>query len=81
MKHVYLVSCADPESFQRDLTKYFFLFWLIREERIQLLLKLNYHLMAIRWRADDGPTLIAGLVALCFSRGSGPVLLKNLIAQ
>ena len=31
--------------------------------------------MAFRWRADDGPTLNAGLVALCFSRGSGPVLL------
>ena len=24
------------------------------------------HLMAIRWRADDGPTLNAGLVALWF---------------
>ena len=27
----------------------------------------NAILMAFRWRADDGPTLNAGLVALCFS--------------
>ena len=36
--------------------------------------------MAFRWRADDGPTLNAGLVALCFFRGSGPLsclLLRN----
>ena len=33
--------------------------------------------MAFRWRADDGPTLNAGLVALWFFRGSGPVLLKK----
>ena len=33
--------------------------------------------MAFRWRADDGPTLNAGLVALWFYRGSGPVLLRN----
>ena len=30
-----------------------------------------------RWRTDDGPTLNAGLVALSFFRGSGPVLLRN----
>ena len=30
--------------------------------------------MAFRWRADDGRTLNAGLVALCFFRGSEPVL-------
>ena len=34
------------------------------------------HEMAFRWRADDGPTLNAGLVAAIF-RGSGPVLLEN----
>ena len=34
------------------------------------------HLMAFRWRADDGPTLNAGLMA-AFYRGSGPVLLEN----
>ena len=32
--------------------------------------------MAFRWRADDGPTLNAGLVA-CDLRVSGPVLLRN----
>ena len=31
--------------------------------------------MAFRWRADGGPTLNAGLVALWLFRGSGPVLL------
>ena len=34
--------------------------------------------MAFRWRADDGPILNAGLVALKLSRGSGPILLKIL---
>ena len=34
------------------------------------------HWMAFCWRADDGPTLNAGLVAVIF-RGSGPVLLEN----
>ena len=33
--------------------------------------------MALCWRADDGPTLDARLVALYFLRGSGPVLLRN----
>ena len=33
--------------------------------------------IAFRWRADDRPTLIAGLVALWFSRGSGPVWLRK----
>ena len=33
--------------------------------------------MAFRWRADSGPTLNAGLVALWFHRGSGPVLLRK----
>ena len=33
--------------------------------------------MAFLWRADDGPTLNAGLVALWFLRGPGPVLLRN----
>ena len=33
--------------------------------------------VAFRWRVDDGPTLNAGLVALLFVRGSGPVLLGN----
>ena len=33
--------------------------------------------MAFRWRVDDGPTLNAGLVALWFFKGSGPVLLRD----
>ena len=33
--------------------------------------------MAFRWRADGGPTLNVGLVALRFFRGPGPVLLRN----
>ena len=33
--------------------------------------------MVFGWRADDGPTLNAGFVALWFFRGSGPVLLRN----
>ena len=36
--------------------------------------------MAFRWYADKGLTLNAGLVALWFIRGSGPVLLRNPIA-
>ena len=32
---------------------------------------------AFRWRADDGPTLNAGLIALSFFMGSGLVLLRN----
>ena len=32
--------------------------------------------MPFRWRADNVPSLNAGLVALWFSRGSGPVLLR-----
>ena len=33
--------------------------------------------MAFRWRADGGQTLNAGLVALWYYRGSGPVLVRN----
>ena len=33
--------------------------------------------MAFRCRTDDGPTLYAGLVALRFFRGSGPLLQRN----
>ena len=39
--------------------------------------KRNAIYMAFRWRVDDGPTLNAGLVALGFFRGSGPLLLRN----
>ena len=44
-------------------------------------LKMGYHRpaisMAFRWRADDGPPLSAGLVALRFFRGFGSILLGN----
>ena len=33
--------------------------------------------MAFRWRADDGQTLIAGLVAVYIFMGSGPAFLRN----
>ena len=35
------------------------------------------HFLAFRWRADDGPTVNAGLVSLWFFRGSRPILLGN----
>ena len=35
--------------------------------------------MAFCWRANDGPTLNAGLVVLSFLRGSRPVLQRNTI--
>ena len=34
--------------------------------------------MAFNWRADGGPTLNVGFLALWFPGGSGPVLLRNL---
>ena len=37
----------------------------------------NAILMAFHWRVDNGLTLNAGFVLLWFSRGSGPVLLRN----
>ena len=36
--------------------------------------------MAFRWRADDGLTLNAGLVAFLISQGYRPVLLRNPLA-
>ena len=62
-------ACADPESFVRGgptLTTFFFS--LMRGGRVQIPLiagnQRNAILMAFRWRADDGPTVNAGLVAL-----------------
>ena len=43
----------------------------MRGERIQIARKAT---------ADNGSTLNAGLVALCFSRGSGPLFLWNPLA-
>ena len=39
--------------------------------------KQNAILMAFRWRANYGPTLNTGSIALRFYMGSGPVLLRN----
>ena len=58
-------ACADPENFFRGV-QFWELFFV--NEWIQIPLK---------YRADDGPTLNAGLEALWFFRGSGPVLLKK----
>ena len=52
-------------------------FWWWGEEGSKYNYKQAIFLMALLWRADDGPTLNAGLVALWFLRGSGPVLLRN----
>ena len=64
---VYMVPCSDPESFcQRGSNCNNVCFSLImRGKRVQLPLY-------------DGPTLNAGLEALWFFRGSGPVLQRNL---
>ena len=69
------VSCADPDSFVRDsptLTKFFYEG---REDPNTTIISPPQ--MAFRWRGDDGPILNAGLVALRFFRGSGPLLLIN----
>ena len=54
-----------------------FLYIFLVNEWIQIQLKSGHHRLAFCWRADDGQTLNAGLVALWFLRGSGPVLLRN----
>ena len=50
-------------------------------DKIQITLKADQHRPTsetlFRWRADDGSSLKADLVALSFSRGSRPVLLRN----
>ena len=54
--------CGDPESFVRGGPTLTMLF---------------FSLLVFRWRANDGPTLNDGLLALWFLRGSGPVLFGN----
>ena len=55
----------------------------MRGKRIKIALKGRHHRLVSKTqtvfhrRGDDGPTLIADLVALCVFRGSGPVLLRN----
>ena len=65
-------SCADPESFIREFCFLGFFFLLMSGGRIKMPLLAGHHRpasetpfeMAFLWRADDGSTLIAGLVAL-----------------
>ena len=58
--------CADPESFFSKGSNFFF----VNEWKYTTTFgpssarQLNAISMAFRWRADDGPTLNAGLVAL-----------------
>ena len=69
-------SCMDPDASNCDT----FFFKLTRGEKIQIPLKAGHYRpskMTFLWRADDGPTLNAGLVTFWFFRGSWPVLLKN----
>ena len=62
-------TCGDPESFVRGgptLTRFFFFFFffsLMRGRRNQIPL-LAGHSQPASERADDGPTLNAGMVAL-----------------
>ena len=81
-------SCADPESSVRggrNLITFYFLvdgIWGIEDPKIDIngpssARQRNAIEMAYRWRADDGPTLDAGFVALWLFRGSGPVLQRN----
>ena len=65
-------SCADPERFVRKG-----LFYIGSKYRYKWAIIRPPVKMAFSWRADDRPTLNAGLVALRCFRGSGPVLLRN----
>ena len=70
--------CADPEVVRRGpaVTTYYFIcfYFKMRRERIgskyttnsgpPMARQHNTISMAFRWRADDGPTLSAGLAAL-----------------
>ena len=77
------MTCADPVSFVSGAPTLtvLFVFDELREDpntNINGLLSAQLRkaiLMAFRWRANDGPTLNAGLAALRFFRGSGPVLI------
>ena len=82
--------CTDPESFARGVQLWQGFFRVVLSffrwgERIQNSTKSgppparhrNAIEMAFHYRADDGPTLNAGLVALWVVRESGPVLLRN----
>ena len=73
-----MYACADPESFVRGgptMTMFFcfvyFSWWgeggyKYHYKRAIIGLPTKRHLMAFHWRADDGPTLNAGMVAAIF---------------
>ena len=76
---------ADPESFVRGVPtlRFFFKVYEGRKDPNTTIsvpswaCQQNAIYMAFCWRANDGPTLNAGLVALWIFRGSGSVLLRN----
>ena len=79
-----MLACADPDFFQRGSNfDYVFLVDERREDPNTTksgpssARQRNAIYMVFRWRADGGPTVNAGLVALWFYRASGPVLLRN----
>ena len=85
------MACADPESFVKvgpTLTLLFFFLCFFFSWWGQITLKAGHHRPTsdtpFKWRFAGGPVVaqhwMLGLVALWFSRGSGPVLLKNPIA-
>ena len=82
----YAITCADLESYFRGGPNLitFFCFVLVDKGEEDTNTAINgpssarqRNAMAFRWRAVDGPSLNAGLVALWFFRGSGPVLQRN----
>ena len=72
-------------EFHRKINDPVHVFWYLLHAQIQIPQKAGYYWPAretpfkfrFPWRANDGPTLNAGLVALRFFRRSGPVLLRN----
>ena len=68
---------ADPEHFSEVVQlKTFFLFFLVEEVRED---PITINFMALRWEADDGPTLNAGLSFVIF-QWIQIILLRNPIA-
>ena len=76
------IACADPRGSNSDV----FLFFLVgkwRKDPITIISRPSLARqqsaikMAFCWCAYVGPNLNAGLIALWFFRGSGPVLLRN----
>ena len=63
----YKTACADPKSFVRGGPTLITFFYEGREDpRTTISGPSSAHEMAFRWRADDRPTLNAGLVAAIF---------------